>query len=143
MPALWSFVKVRRFWRALEPLVQFHCHRRKEIPFVHSIPQVFAVGTASGIPGRSDPDSRHGLADGVDDLFGNPLGFFGTRLSLLEAGVKLWQTLLRRFLCLAAASGMGRIASLALSLFHGCHMRMLAETGSRLKITESQRKRPT
>src|ERR1700687_5490560 len=92
------------------------------LPLVHSIPQVLAVGTASVVSGRSDPDSRHGLADGVDYLFGNPLGFFGTRLSLLEAGVELWQSLLRRFLCLAAASGMGRIGSLALSLFPGCHL---------------------
>ena len=123
--------------------VAFHCHRSKKVPFVHSIPQVFAVGTASDIPGRPDPDSRHDLSDSVDDLLGNALGFYGARLSLFEARVKLWQNLLRRFLCLAAASGTGRIASLALSLFHGCHMRMLAETGSRLKITESQRKRPT
>ena len=122
MPALWSFVKVRSFRCALEPFVEFYCHRRKEVPFVHSIPQVLAVGTASGISGRSDPDSRHGLADGVDYLFGNPLGFFGTRLSLLEAGVKPGQSLLRRFLCFAAASGMSRIGSLALSLFHGRHM---------------------
>jgi len=114
-----------------EPLVEFHCHRRKEVPFVHSIPQVLAVGTASGISGRPDPDSRHDLSDSVDYLLGNALGFYGARMSLLEAGVKLWQILLRRFLCFAAASGMGRIGSLALSLFHGCHMRMLAETGSR------------
>ncbi len=110
------------FRRTLEPFVEFSRHRRKEVPLVHSIPQVLAVGTASVVSGRSDSDSRHGLADGVDYLFGNPLGFFGTGLSLLEAGVKLWQSLLRRFLCLAAASGMSGIVSLALSLFHGCHI---------------------
>ena len=122
MPALWSFVKVRSFRCALEPFVEFHCHRRKEVPFVHSIPQVFPVGTASGISGRPDPDSRHDLSDSVDDLLGNALGFYRARLSLFEASVKLWQSFLRRFLRLAAASGMGRIGSLALSLFHGRHI---------------------
>jgi hypothetical protein len=131
VPALWSFVKIRSFRCALEPFVEFNRHRRKELPLVHSIPSSVPGRHGIGHPGRSDPDSRHGLADGVDYLFGNSLGFFGTRLSLLEAGVKLWQILLRRFLSFAAASGMGRIGSLALSLFHGCHMRMLAETGSR------------
>jgi hypothetical protein len=122
VPARWSFVKVRSFRCALEPFVEFHCHRRKEVPLVHSISQVFAVGTASGISGRPDPDSRHDLSDSVDDLLGNALGFYRARLSLFEASVKLWQSLLRRFLCLAAASGMGRIGSLALSLFHGRHI---------------------
>ena len=130
MPTLGSFVKIRSFRCALEPFVEFHCHRRKEVPLVHSISQVFAVGTASGISGRPDPDSRHDLSDSVDDLFGNTLGFCGTRLSLLEASVKLGQRLLRRFLRFAAAGGMGRIGALAPSLFHGCHMEMLAETAS-------------
>ncbi|MGO9646835.1 MAG: hypothetical protein ACLPOO_02155 [Terriglobales bacterium] len=122
MPTLRTFVKVRSFRCALEPFVEFHCHRRKELPFVHSIPQVFAVSTASGISGRPDPDSRHNLSDSVDDLLGNALGFLGTGLGLLEAGVKPWQSLLWRFLCFAAASGMGPIGSLALRLFHGCHV---------------------
>ena len=122
MPALGSFVKVWSFKCALEPFVEFHCHRRKELPFVHSIPQMLAVSTASGISRRPDPDSRHDLSDSVDYLLGSALGFLGTGLSLFEAGVKPWQSLPRRFLGFAAASGMGRIASLALSLFHGCHI---------------------
>jgi hypothetical protein len=68
VPALRSFFKVRSFKRTLEPFVEFDRHRSYELPLIHSIPQVLAVGTASGISGRSDPDSRHGLADSVDDL---------------------------------------------------------------------------
>ena len=90
MPALRSFFNVRSVRRTLESFVEFYCHRGKKLPLVYSIPQVLAVGTASIVFGRSDPDSRHGLADSVDYLFGNPLGCFGTRLSLFEAGVKLW-----------------------------------------------------
>jgi hypothetical protein len=103
VPALWTFVKVWSFRCPLEPFVKFHCHRRKEVPFVHSIPQVFAVGTASGISGRPDPDSRRDLSDSVDYLLGNALGFYGTRLSLFEARVKRWQSFLWRFLCVTAA----------------------------------------
>ena len=68
---------------------EFHGHRRKEVPLVHSMPQVLAVGTASGISGRPDPDSRHGLSDSVDYLLGNALGFCGARLGPFEVSVKL------------------------------------------------------
>ena len=73
MPTLGSFVKVGGFRCTPEPFIEFHCHRRKELPLVHSLPQVLTVGTASGISGRPDPDSRHNLSDSVDDLLGNAL----------------------------------------------------------------------
>jgi hypothetical protein len=68
VPALGNFFNVRSFRCTLEPFVEFYCHRCEELPIVHSIPQVFAVGTASGVSGRPDPDSRHGLPDSVDYL---------------------------------------------------------------------------
>jgi hypothetical protein len=82
---------------------------------------MFAEGAASGIAGRPDFDSRHGLADGVDDLPGNSLGFYGARRSLFEASVKLSQSFLWRFLSRAAASGRHPVSSTILSLFRGCH----------------------
>jgi hypothetical protein len=68
VPALRGFFKVRSLRSALEPFVEFDRHRRKEMPSVYSIQQVFSEGAAAGISGRPDPDSRHGSADGVDNL---------------------------------------------------------------------------
>jgi hypothetical protein len=81
------------------------------------------------------------LADGVDDLLGNSFGFYGARRSLFEAGVKLSQSFLWRFLNRAAASGRHRVSSLTLSLFRGCHIQMLAEVGQHGKIPEVQKEK--
>lgn len=105
MPASRSLFQVRSFRPTLDPFVKLDRHGSKKVPFVHSIQQVFAVSTTLGISGRPDPDSRHGLADSVDDLLGNALGFYGARLGLFEAGVKLSQSFLWRFLRFAATSG--------------------------------------
>jgi hypothetical protein len=105
VPAFWGFFQVWSFGPAPEPLVKFHCHRRKEVPLLDSIYEVFAEGSASGISWRPDPDSRHDLADGVDNPSGNALRLFGAGLGLFEAGVKISQSLLWRFLLFAAASG--------------------------------------
>jgi len=128
VPALRRFFQIRSLRSTLEPFVEFDRHRRKEIPLVHSIQQVFAVGAASGISGRPDPDSRHDLSDGVDYLLRNALGLFRARLGFFEACVKLPQSLLGS-LRFAAASRRHRVGSTTLSLLRGCHIGMLAETG--------------
>ena len=111
-----------------EPFVEFDRHRRKEVPLIHSIQQMFPESTAAGISGRPDPDSRHGSADGVDNLRRNALRLFRARLGFLEADVKLPQSLLGS-LRFAAASGRRHVRSPTLTLFRGCHVGMLAETG--------------
>jgi hypothetical protein len=68
MPALRRFLPVRSLRSTLEPLVEFDRHRHKEMPPVYSIQQVLSESAAAGISGRADPDSRHGSADGVDNL---------------------------------------------------------------------------
>jgi hypothetical protein len=122
MPALRSFIKVRSLSRAFQPFVELYRHRRKEVPFVDSIQQVFSEGTAAGISGRPDLDSRHDLADGVDYLLRNALGFFRARLGFFEAGVKLLQGLFLGGLRFADASGRHRLGSTILSLLRGCHV---------------------
>jgi hypothetical protein len=103
---------------------------------------MFAEGTASRISRRPDLDSRHDLADGIDDLLRNALRFLGARLGFFEAGVKLPQSLLGspRF---AAASRRRRFSSTILSLFRGCHVQILAEGGRAWKdYPYIKRKRP-
>jgi hypothetical protein len=50
------------------------------MPLVYSVQQMFTESAAAGISGRPDLDSRHDLADGVDDLRGNAFGLFRARL---------------------------------------------------------------
>jgi hypothetical protein len=130
MPAFWSLFQIRSFRSTPEPFVEFYRHRRKEVPLVHSIQQVLTESTAADISGRPDPDSRHDLADGVDDLRRDALRFCRARLGLFEAGIKLSQGLLGS-LRFAAASRRHHVRSTVLTLFRGCHVGMLAETGTR------------
>jgi hypothetical protein len=93
VPAFWGFFRVRSFGCGLVPVVQFYRHGGEKLPLFHAVQQMFAVGSATGISGRPDLNRRHKLADGVDDLLGNALGFCGARLGFFEAGVKLAQGL--------------------------------------------------
>ena len=88
---------------------------------------MFAEGTASGISGRPNPDSRHDSADGVDDLRGNALGLFRAGLGFFEPGVKLSQVLFRRSLGRFASAIGHRVRWPILSLLGGCHIKILAE----------------
>jgi hypothetical protein len=67
---------------ALEPFVEFNCHRREKMPPIDSIEYMVAERTAAGIAGRPDPYSRHGSADSVDNLRRDALRFFGARFGL-------------------------------------------------------------
>ena len=131
VPAFWRFLQVRSLGSSLEPFVQFYRHGSEELPLFHPLQQVFAEGSAADVSWRLDLDSRHDLADGVDYLFGDAFGFFGARLGLFEACVKLSQGFPLGSLRLAAASGRCRVSSTTLSLFRGCHIGMLAETDKR------------
>ena len=142
MPTLGSLFQIRSFRCAPEPIVEFDRHRRKEVPLVHSLKQVFTESAASGIVWRPDPDSRHDSADGVDDLPGNSLGFYGARPSLFEASVKLPQSFLWRFLSRAAARGRRRARSTTLSLFRGCHCTNASRNRHAVKDYRGERKRP-
>ena len=127
VPAFRRFFKLRSFRSALEPSVEFYRHRRKEESLFDSIEKMFAEGTTPGISWRPDLDSRHDLADGVNYLLGNALGFYRARPSLFEAGVKFAHGFLRRFLRLAPANGRHRVVSTTPGLFRGCHSQILAE----------------
>jgi len=89
VPAFGSFFEVGSFRIALQPLVQFHGHRRKELTLVHSIAQVITISPAPGVARRPDLNRRHALSDGVYDLLGNALRFFRPRVGLFQACVQL------------------------------------------------------
>src|SRR5271168_4589744 len=106
---------------------------------------MFAEGATPGIAGRPDPDSRHGLADGGDNLRRNALRLFRAGLSFFKAGVKLSQGLFPGSLRLAAASG-HIVSSPILSLFGSCHNRNPSRSSNTWKDyrsrTHGKRKRP-
>jgi hypothetical protein len=137
VPALESLFEVRSLRPAPEPFIEFDRHRRKEMPFVDSVEQMFAEGATSGIAGRPDLDSRHDSADGGDNLRRNTLGLFRARLGFFEAGVKLAQGLFRGSLSLATASG-DLVRSPILSLLGSCHIEILAEAATHGKITAAE-----
>ena len=88
MPALWGLFTIRRFGSALEPFVELYCHRRKEVSFVYSVPQMLAESAASRISWRPDSDSRHELAHRANYLLGNALRLLGAGFCFFQAGVK-------------------------------------------------------
>jgi len=83
VPALRSFFQVWSFGPGLEPFVEFYRPGGEELTLVHSIQQMFAVGTAADVSWRPDLYCRHTSANGVDNLGRDALRFLGARLGFL------------------------------------------------------------